>query len=237
MPTTGALADLAQKLTGLNPLGLGDIASPPASNKPGSFCTTTADGTFTIYLKDGAGVTFQSSDVDAPGGVTTFNTRSGAVTLTAGDLTALITILGAADGTAVIGGTALAPTVRVNVGTGNNQVVQLDGSSKLPAVDGSQLTNLPGGTLNVPIAKTTTYLMVAKDSVVLANGTGGAFTVTLPVSPTAGQRYSVKKTDASINAITVVGSAGNIDGASTASLVTQYQSIDAVWDSANWWVV
>ena len=30
-----------------------------------------------------------------------------------------------------------------NVGTGANEVVQLDGSSKLPAVDGSQLTNLP----------------------------------------------------------------------------------------------
>ena len=32
-----------------------------------------------------------------------------------------------------------------NVGTSANNVVQLDGSSKLPAVDGSQLTNLPGG--------------------------------------------------------------------------------------------
>ena len=33
----------------------------------------------------------------------------------------------------------------LDVGTGANQVVQLDGTSKLPAVDGSQLTNLPGG--------------------------------------------------------------------------------------------
>jgi len=31
----------------------------------------------------------------------------------------------------------------LDVGTGANQVVQLDGSSRLPAVDGSQLTNLP----------------------------------------------------------------------------------------------
>ena len=31
------------------------------------------------------------------------------------------------------------------VGTGANQIVQLDASAKLPAVDGSQLTNLPGG--------------------------------------------------------------------------------------------
>jgi len=32
-----------------------------------------------------------------------------------------------------------------NVGTGASNVVQLDGSARLPAVDGSQLTNLPGG--------------------------------------------------------------------------------------------
>src|SRR5262249_17729280 len=34
--------------------------------------------------------------------------------------------------------------INVNVGTGANQVVQLDGSSKLPAVDGSALVNLNG---------------------------------------------------------------------------------------------
>lgn len=33
----------------------------------------------------------------------------------------------------------------VNVGTGANQIVQLNGSSKLPAVDGSLLTNIPIG--------------------------------------------------------------------------------------------
>ena len=49
-----------------------------------------------------------------------------------------------------------APTARTNlglgtaavldVGTSANNIVQLDGTGKLPAVDGSQLTNLPGGT-------------------------------------------------------------------------------------------
>lgn len=34
---------------------------------------------------------------------------------------------------------------QLDVGTGANQVVQLDGSGRLPAVDGSQLTNLPSG--------------------------------------------------------------------------------------------
>jgi microcystin-dependent protein len=38
----------------------------------------------------------------------------------------------------------------VNVGTGNNQIVRLDGSSKLPAVDGSALTGvLPVGSVSM----------------------------------------------------------------------------------------
>lgn len=35
--------------------------------------------------------------------------------------------------------------INVDVGTSANKIVQLDGSARLPAVDGSQLTNLPGG--------------------------------------------------------------------------------------------
>ena len=34
-----------------------------------------------------------------------------------------------------------------NVGTSAGNVVQLDGSAKLPAVDGSQLTNLPAASI------------------------------------------------------------------------------------------
>jgi hypothetical protein len=37
------------------------------------------------------------------------------------------------------------PNSALNVGTGANQIVALDGTGKLPAIDGSQLTGLPGG--------------------------------------------------------------------------------------------
>ena len=37
-----------------------------------------------------------------------------------------------------------------NVGTGANQLVQLDANAKLPAVDGSQLTNISSGETNPP---------------------------------------------------------------------------------------
>lgn len=39
---------------------------------------------------------------------------------------------------------SLGTAAYVNTGTGANQIVKLDGSAKLPAVDGSQLTNLVG---------------------------------------------------------------------------------------------
>jgi hypothetical protein len=37
------------------------------------------------------------------------------------------------------------PNSALNIGTAANQIVALDGSGKLPAIDGSQLTGLPGG--------------------------------------------------------------------------------------------
>lgn len=38
---------------------------------------------------------------------------------------------------------SLGTAALLDVGTGNNNIVQLDGTAKLPAIDGSQLTNLP----------------------------------------------------------------------------------------------
>jgi hypothetical protein len=55
------------------------------------------------------------------------------------------------DGSQLTGSVA---TARLDVGTSGNQLVQLDGSARLPAVDGSQLTNLPsaGATAGFAIA-------------------------------------------------------------------------------------
>jgi hypothetical protein len=46
----------------------------------------------------------------------------------------------------------LGTAATLNVGTGANNIVQLDGSGLLPAVDGSQLTNLPGASAGFAIA-------------------------------------------------------------------------------------
>jgi len=48
--------------------------------------------------------------------------------------------------------TGLGTSSTLNVGTSANNVVQLDGSAKLPAVDGSQLTNIDAASAGFAIA-------------------------------------------------------------------------------------
>ena len=62
----------------------------------------------------------------------------------------------------------LGTAAALDVGTSANQVVQLDGSARLPAVDGSQLTNLPGaaGTVSGPASS-------LDNEITVFNGTAG----------------------------------------------------------------
>lgn len=71
-------------------------------------------------------------------------------------------------GTGLIGGaTSGSATLSVDVGTTSGKIVQVDGSNKLPAIDGSNLTNLTSSNLNglVPISKGGT-----NSSAALSNG-------------------------------------------------------------------
>jgi hypothetical protein len=54
----------------------------------------------------------------------------------------------------------LGTSATLDVGTTANKVVQLDASARLPAVDGSQLTNLPAASLTCP----TGYILVPANS-------------------------------------------------------------------------
>jgi len=105
-----------------------DVDSGTTANK-----IVKLDGSARLPAVDGSQLTNLPA---AP--VTSVNGATGVVNIYADDSTLNI------DGTGlVLSGTGATSTLNADVGTGANQIVQLDGSSRLPAVDGSQLTNLP----------------------------------------------------------------------------------------------
>jgi len=79
-------------------------------------------------------------------------------------------------------------------------------------------------------------LTTAGAEVQTIDASGGAISITLPATTTPGVRFVIKKTDASANAVTVVGT---IDGATNYSLATQYQyvSIISTGTSGVWFIV
>ena len=75
--------------------------------------------------------------------------------------------------------------------------------------------------------------------VVICDASGGAFAVTLPAaSGITGRIYHIKKTDSSGNAVTVDGNASEtIDGATTAALSAQYESVMIICTGSEWFVI
>jgi hypothetical protein len=89
------------------------------------------------------------------------------------------------------------------------------------------------------VAKSGAYTVTASDGVVIADASGGAFTITLPTAVgITGRVYRVKKIDATANAVTIdANGAETIDGGITATIATQYEAITIVSDNAEWWVL
>lgn len=72
---------------------------------------------------------------------------------------------------------------------------------------------------------------------VLADASGGAFTVTLPEDPDVNTRVAVKKIDNSINIVTVVGYGGDlIDNDSAVYLPRAQAAAHFLWDGFSWQV-
>ncbi len=89
------------------------------------------------------------------------------------------------------------------------------------------------------VTVTTTYSVLSTDYTVLGDATSGAVSVTLPLaSAQTGKIYVIKKIDSSVNAVTVARSgADTIDGATSVSLLTQYQFTVVQSDGTNWWII
>ena len=69
--------------------------------------------------------------------------------------------------------------------------------------------------------------------------TSGSVTITLPdaTEVTPDTPFTVKRTTAGANTLTVATGGGNIDGAATKSMPTQYDKFTFVSDGTNYWIV
>jgi hypothetical protein len=113
-------------------------------------CTTDSDGslgstsiTYTVITPSNVGTVTSVGVVDA--GASEFTVGSSPVT-SSGNITLAVNSIA---NTKITG---LGTSSTLDVGTSANNVVQLDGTAKLPAVDGSQLTNIDAASAGFAIA-------------------------------------------------------------------------------------
>jgi hypothetical protein len=95
-----------------------------------------------------------------------------------------------------------------------------------------------GAIIQSAVTVTTTYTAKAADGYILADGSGGAFTVTLPTSGVAtGRTYLVKKIDGASTEILVQPATGTIDARPSIPLDIRGDYTAAMWDGSTYRVV
>lgn len=82
------------------------------------------------------------------------------------------------------------------------------------------------------------YTTVPQDYLILVD-TSSARTINLSASPVTGQRYVIKDSvgSAVANNITITPAAGNIDGAGSATIATNYGSLQLVYNGSEWSII
>jgi hypothetical protein len=78
----------------------------------------------------------------------------------------------------------------------------------------------------------TTYTVLSSDYTVFADASAGAFTVSLPATPTTGEIHNIKKIDQTRLTVTINGNGHNIDKYSTVVVNVPFTSIEVQWNSA-----
>lgn len=111
--------------------------------------------------------------VDNTDAVTSVAGRTGAVTLSASDVSGLAAVATSGAYSDLSGTPTLGTAAAEDVGTAASNVVQLDGSARLPAVDGSQLLNLPSGATTLGALTDVDVTGVANTNVIKYNSTSG----------------------------------------------------------------
>lgn len=88
------------------------------------------------------------------------------------------------------------------------------------------------------VSKSTNYTVTVLDNTILVDATSGPVTITLISAAYTANTFTVKKTDNSVNAVTVAAQGGqNIDGSSTFSLPSQNNSVTVIPSASNWFTI
>jgi hypothetical protein len=222
--TTGAYSDLSGKPT------LGTAAALDVGTT--ALKVVQLDASAKLPAVDGSQLTNLPS---AP--VTSVAGKTGAVTLTASDISGLATVATSGAYSDLSGKPTLGTAAALDVGTTALKVVQLDASAKLPAVDGSQLTNLSTGSLTYE-SKSANFT-AAVDYHYSVSATSGTITCTLPARSgvAAGKAIRFKLYDATNSLVLTPTGADTIDGLASYTLSNIKQSITLIRGAADWEIV
>lgn len=170
-PTGAQIRDALAGLTGTNRLDANAIKGLPSV--PNALSQLTNDTNFTT-LAGVASVGYLTSVPD--NSVSTSKVQDGAITNAK--------LASGIDASKITTGTI--PSARLDTGTSANKIVQLDGNGRLPALDGSQLTNLPSGGASITVQDEGSTLTTALTSInftgagVTSTNSGGDVTVNVP---------------------------------------------------------
>lgn len=111
----------------------------------------------------------------------------------------------------------------------------IDSNTYASSIGGGALNWRSHSPMQTTPVKTAAYNVDGSDGLVPGNTTTAAFTITLPnAAGRNGATHTVKKVDASANALTVGSAGGTIDGAATAALAAQWAAITVRSDGTNW---
>lgn len=88
-------------------------------------------------------------------------------------------------------------------------------------------------------SQSTDYTVKTADRFVMVDATSAAITITLPlVSTCTVYEFSIKKTDSTLNTVTIDGAGSEtIDDDLTQLLESQYECLTIVSDGSEWWIV
>lgn len=133
----------------------------------------------------------------------------------------------------------LGPSLDIPAGTTANNAVRKSYVDSADTALSARVTVLEaGGTgsgQTLAVRSVSTATTVDPGDFVLADASGGTFTVTLPSNPDVNTSVAVKKIDNSLNLVTVVGqNASTIDGDATLELLQAQAGAVMVFDGLNW---